>query len=97
MHKKSGCQNPLDDFFKLLINEMMKYENGKRQVNQAGSGTFALNDEKQTEIERVCPRVGEYVCYEAHSLSYPDPFQVHCNVSLIYVTPHLHLSKMSTL
>lgn len=66
-------------------------------MNRGGSGTFALSYEKQTEIERVCLCVGEYVCYEAHSLSYPDPFQVHCNVSLIYVTPHLHLSKMSTL
>ena len=33
----------------------------------------------------------------ASSLSYPDPFQVHCIVSLIYVAPHLHLLTMSTL
>lgn len=33
----------------------------------------------------------------ASSLSHPDPFQVHCIVSLIYVAPHLHLPTMSTL
>ena len=46
----------------------------------------------------VCGSVRE-ICMLllASSLSYPDPFQVHCIVSLIYVAPHLHLPTMSTL
>lgn len=49
------------------------------------------------ERKRVGESAREYACYFLYPLSYPDPFQVHCIVSLIYVAPHLHLPTMSTL
>lgn len=49
------------------------------------------------EPEKTCVLVKEYACCLVHFVFHPDPFQVHCIVSLIYVAPHLHLSTMSTL
>lgn len=40
----------------------------------------------------------EYAWYVLHPLlSHPDPSRFYCNVTLIYVAPHLHQPTMSTL
>lgn len=61
-------------------------ERGKKEREGGREG-----EEGKRETEREC------ACYFLRPLSYPDPFQVHCNVSLIYVAPRLHLLTMSGL
>lgn len=50
----------------------------------------------QCVCKRVCAHIVKWNPVLASSLSYRDPFQVHCIVTLIYVAPHLRLLTMST-